>query len=283
MCQIQQPGSPNFDSETNIRDCRLPNCPTANCNVSLCNMSKRRDPFGHKLWIKRALIKMIGHATWSRYVKKNTITISGTEHLQDLPDRNVLFVSNHQTYFADVIALLHVFCAVKNDQQDSISDKSYLRQPRLNSYFVAAEETMKKGILPRIFAYAGSVSIQRTWKHGTEDVNRKVRMDDISNIGLALSDGWVINFPQGTTKPFVKGRRGVILILKKYNPVIVPVVIDGFSKAFNKSGLKMKKKGTKLSIRFKEKMNIDLQKPADDILEEIMDAIEQSERFQSKL
>lgn len=242
-------------------------------------MSTRRDPFGHKLWIKRALIKMIGRATWSRYVKKNSISISGTEHLQNLPDRNVLFVSNHQTYFADVIAFLHVFCAVKNGQQNSIDDRSYLRKPPVNNYFVAAEETMKKGILPRIFAYVGSVSIQRTWKQGAKDVNRKVRMDDISNIGLALSDGWVINFPQGTTKPFVKGRRGVVLILKKYNPVIVPVVIEGFSNAFNKSGLRMKRKGSELSIRFKEAMKIDLKKPADDILEDIMDAIEQSDKF----
>ncbi len=245
-------------------------------------MSNRRDPFGHKLWIKRSLIKSIGRATWGWFAKKNSLNISGTEFLKDLPDRNVLFVSNHQTYFADVIAFLHVFCAVKNGQQNSIDDKSYLKKPRVNSYFVAAEETMKKGILPRIFAYVGSVSIQRTWKQGAKDVNRKVRMDDISNIGLALSDGWVINFPQGTTKPFVKGRRGVVLILKKYNPVVVPVVIDGFSRAFSKSGLKMKKKGTKLSIRFKEAMKIDFKKPADDILEEIMDAIEQSARFQNK-
>lgn len=226
------------------------------------------------------LIKLIGRFTWSRYVKKNLITIEGTEHLQNLPDRNVLFVANHHTYFADVIALLHVFCAVKNGQENSISDRSYLRNPRVNNYFVAAEETMKKGILPRIFAYVGSVSIQRTWKHGTKDVNRKVRMDDISNIGIALSDGWVINFPQGTTKPFVKGRRGVVLILKKYNPVVVPVVIDGFRQAFNKSGLRLTNKGTQLSIRFKEALNVDLHKPADDVLADIMDAIEQSERFQ---
>lgn len=240
----------------------------------------RRDSFGHLLWIKRILISSIGRFTWRRYVKDNNLTVEGTEFLENLPDRNVLFVSNHQTYFADVIAFLHVFCAVKNGQRNSIADSSYLRKPRTNSYFVAAEETMKKGLLPRIFAYVGSVSIQRTWKQGGEDVNRKVRMDDISNIGLALKDGWVINFPQGTTKPFVKGRRGVVLILKKYNPVVVPVVIDGFSRAFNKSGLKMKKKGVKLSVRFKAPMNIDLKKPADEILADLMDAIEQSEKFQ---
>lgn len=207
--------------------------------------------------------------------------ITGTEHLKGLPDRNVLFVSNHQTYFADVIAFLHVFCAVKNGQYNSIADKSYLRRPRVNSYFVAAEETMRKGILPRIFAYVGSVTIQRTWKQGAQDINRKVRMDDISNIGLALSDGWVINFPQGTTKPYVKGRRGVVLILKKYNPIIVPVVIDGFRRAFDKRGIHLKKRGVELSIRFKPAITPDLSKSADEILAELMNAIEQSEAFQS--
>lgn len=240
----------------------------------------RRDPFGHLKWIKRALIRNIGRLTWKRFAKLNSLTIEGAEVLKNLPDRNVLFVSNHQTYFADVIAFLHVFCAAKNGQYNSIEDKSYLKNPRVNNYFVAAEETMKKGILPRIFAYVGSVTIQRTWKQGKEDVNRKVRMDDISNIGLALSDGWVINFPQGTTKPYAKGRRGVVLILKKYNPIIVPVVIDGFRRAFDKRGLKMKKEGVNLSIRFKEAMNIDLTKSADDILADLMDAIEQSEKFQ---
>lgn len=240
----------------------------------------RRDPFGHRLWVKQLLVKLIGRFTWSRYVEKNSISISGTEYLKDLPDQNVLFVSNHQTYFADVIAFLHVFCAVKNGQYDSITDKRYLRRPRINSYFVAAEETMRKGLLPRVFAYVGSVTIQRTWKQGDKDINRKVRMDDISNIGTALNDGWVINFPQGTTKPYAKGRRGIVLILKKYNPIIVPVVIDGFRRAFDKRGLHLKKKGVNLSIRFKPVITPDLTKPADEILDELMDAIEQSEKFQ---
>jgi len=243
----------------------------------------RRDSFGHLIWIKRLLISTIGRLTWSRYVKKNTISIEGTEFLKNLPDRNVLFVSNHQTYFADVIAFLHVFCAVKNGQENSIEDRSYLHNPRTNSYFVAAEETMKKGILPRIFAYVGSVSIQRTWKQGGQDVNRKVRMDDISNIGLALSDGWVINFPQGTTKPFVKGRRGVVLILKKYNPIVVPVVIDGFRRAFDKRGIKMKKKGVRLSVRFKAPLEVNLGDSADVILAQLMDAIEQSDRYNTSV
>lgn len=218
--------------------------------------------------------------TWARYNRRNSVRIEGAEILKQLPDRNVMFISNHQTYFADVIAFLHIFCAARNGQYNTLEDKSYLGNPRINSYFVAAEETMRKGLLPRIFAYVGSVSIQRTWRQGNKDINRKVRMDDLSNIGTALNDGWLINFPQGTTKPFVKGRRGVVLILKKYNPVVVPVVIDGFRRAFDKRGLKLKKQGVKLSIRFKEPLQLDVNQDADVILEQMMDAIEQSERFQ---
>ena len=219
--------------------------------------------------------------TWRRYCRKNKVSIAGAENLAGLPDSNVLFIANHQTYFAEVIAMLHVFCAVKNGYTN-ISKPKYLFHPKINNYFVAAEETMKKGLLPRIFAYAGSVSIQRTWRAGNKDVNRKVRMEDLSKIGLALSDGWVINFPQGTTKVQAKGRRGVTALVKKYNPVVVPVVIDGFRRAFDKKGLKTKRKGINLSIRFKAPLHLDPDEQGDLMLEKIMDSIEQSEKYFSE-
>jgi 1-acyl-sn-glycerol-3-phosphate acyltransferase len=239
----------------------------------------RRDPFGHRLFLKRILISTIGWLTWRRYARKNKMKISGTENLVGIPERNVLFVSNHQTYFAEVIAMLHVFCAVKSGYSNSIRKPWYLFRPRTNNYFVAAEETMKKGILPRIFAYVGSVSIQRTWRAGSVDVNRKVRMEDLSNIGIALSDGWVINFPQGTTKIHAKGRRGITVLIKKYNPVVIPVVIDGFRKAFDKKGLTLKRKGVKLSVRFKAPLQLDPNESGDNMLAKIMEAIEQNENY----
>ncbi|TND09627.1 MAG: phospholipid/glycerol acyltransferase [Bacteroidetes bacterium] len=240
----------------------------------------KRDPFGHLIFIKRILISLIGWLTWWRYNKLNKTEVSGTEHLRDLPETNVLFISNHQTYFADVIAMLHVFCSVKNNFENSLRSPRYLFRPKVNTYFVAAEETMKTGFLPRLFAYVGSVSIQRTWRDAGKDVNRRVRMDDISNIGKALGDGWVITFPQGTTKVYAEGRRGVTHIVKKYQPVVVPVVIDGFRRAFDKKGLKLKKKGVKLSIRFKAPITIDFEQESDDMLVNIMHAIEQSPEFQ---
>jgi 1-acyl-sn-glycerol-3-phosphate acyltransferase len=88
----------------------------------------------------------------------------------------------------------------------------------------------------------------------------------------------VITFPQGTTKPFAPGRKGTALIIKQNKPIVIPVVIGGFWRAFNKKGLKFKKKGTILSIRFKEPLKIDYDLSSEMILAQVMDAIEQSKK-----
>jgi len=59
-------------------------------------------------------------------------------------------------------------------------------------------------------------------------------------------------------------------------------VINGFWRAFTKRGLTFKKRGSLLSIRFKEPMVIDYSLPIDIILEQVMDAIEQSKKFMLK-
>jgi hypothetical protein len=60
------------------------------------------------------------------------------------------------------------------------------------------------------------------------------------------------------------------------------VVINGFWRAFTRKGLSFKKKGTLLSIRFKEPLDIDYSASVDSILETVMDAIEQSKKFMLK-
>lgn len=239
----------------------------------------RRDPFGHLLFLKRMLIFVVGWVTWFRYARYNKMIIEGTEHLEHLPQQGVLFISNHQTYFADVIAMLHIFCAVKNGRSNSIARPTYLFRPRITTYFVAAEETMSKGFLPRVFAYAGAIPVQRTWRQDGAEVKRQVRMDDITNIGKALGDGWVINFPQGTTKVYAQGRRGVTHLVKKYEPVVVPIVIDGFRRAFDKKGLRLKKKGVTLRIRFKAPIPAPHLLEAEELLHVMMEAIEQSPAY----
>ena len=62
---------------------------------------------------RKLVYALIGAASYPGLALVNHIEISGTEHLKSLPRNNVLFVSNHQTYFADVITFIHIFCAVK--------------------------------------------------------------------------------------------------------------------------------------------------------------------------
>jgi 1-acyl-sn-glycerol-3-phosphate acyltransferase len=222
----------------------------------------------------------MGFMTHRRYRGFNQLKIEGSQVIKNLPDNNVLFISNHQTYFADVVAMFHVFNASLSGRIDSIKNVGYLWSPKLNMYYVAAKETMKSGLLPRIMAYAGSVSIERTWRENGQSIKRQVKMSDITNIGLALDDGWVITFPQGTTKPFKPVRKGTVHIIKKYKPIVIPIVIDGFRRSFDKKGLMIKKKGILQSMIIKEPLQIDYEKDSvEDILEQIQHAIEQHKSF----
>ncbi len=240
----------------------------------------KRNPFGQVLIIKKLLIRYMGFISHRRYRGFNELQIEGSSFIKDLPDSNVLFVSNHQTYFADVVAMFHVFNASLSGRTDSIKNVGYLWDPKLNIYFVAAKETMKAGLLPRVLAYAGSVSIERTWREKGQEINRKVKMSDISNIGIALNDGWVITFPQGTTKPFRPIRKGTVHIIRKYKPIVVPIVIDGFRRSFDKKGIRLKKKGILQSMEIKAPLEIDYEnESSESIIEKIEYAIEQHPSF----
>ncbi len=233
----------------------------------------KRNPFGHILFLKKWLIRIAGVLTHRRYRGFNELQIEGSEIIKNLPDSGVLFISNHQTYFADVVAMFHVFNASLSGRVDSIKNVGYLWQPKLNLYYVAAKETMKSGLLPKILAYAGSISIERTWRAAGKDVNRQVKFSDISNISKALEDGWVITFPQGTTKPWKPIRKGTAHIIKHYKPIVIPVVIDGFRRSFDRKGLRIKKKGILQSMVIKEPLDIDYD---NETIEEIVEKIEYS-------
>jgi len=240
----------------------------------------KKDVFGNSLFIKKNLIRVLGLFSHRRYRGFNELKIEGSEIIRDLPHNNVLFVANHQTYFADVAAMLHVFNAALSGRVDTIKDVGYLWQPKLNIYFVAAKETMRAGILPKIMAYGGSISIERTWREKGKDVNKKVKLSDVSNITTALKDGWVITFPQGTTTPFKPIRRGTAHIIRQNKPIVIPIVIDGFRRSFDKKGLMIKKRGILQSIVIKKPMEIDYENDSvEDIVESLQYAIEQHPSF----
>ena len=240
----------------------------------------KKNIFGQYLFIKKWIIRIIGTLSHRRYHGYNDLQIEGSDILRNIPETNVLFISNHQTYFADVVAMFHVFNAALSGRDDNIKNVGYLWDPKLNLYYVAAKETMKSGFLPKIFAYAGSISIERTWRASGEDVNRQVKMSDISNINKALNDGWVITFPQGTTTPFKPIRKGTAHIIKRYKPIVVPIVIDGFRRSFDKKGIRIKKKNILQSMEIKAPLEIDYDiESIDQIVEKIEYAIEQHPSF----
>jgi 1-acyl-sn-glycerol-3-phosphate acyltransferase len=232
--------------------------------------------------VRSLVYALVGAVSWPGLVIFNRIKIEGTEHLRSLPKGNVLFVSNHQTYFADVIAFLHIFCAVKWRRENRLGIPFYLLNPFTNVHFVAAEETMNGSLLSRIFKLAGALTVKRTWREKGKDVARERDESDTQKIDEALHNSWIITFPQGTTKPFAPGRKGTAHIIKNNQPIVIPVVINGFWRAFTKTGLSFKKTGTQLTVRFKEPLVIDYTQPVDAILDQVMEAIEQSKSYMLK-
>ena len=229
--------------------------------------------------VRKIVYAIVGIASYPGIAMINKLNIRGTEHISNLPKKNVLFVSNHQTYFADVITFLHIFCAVKWRKKNRLGVPYYLLNPFTNVYYVAAEETMKGSLISRIFALAGALTVKRTWRKDGTEVRRGLDPSDTRKIERALANSWVITFPQGTTKAYAPGRKGTAYIIKHCKPVVVPVVIQGFWRAFDKKGLKFKKKGTLLSVTFKEPLHINYDDTPEAILTQIMDAIEQSKKY----
>src|SRR5690349_19001615 len=213
--------------------------------------------------VRKLVYFLVGIVSYPGLAIVNRLKISGTEHIRKLPRNNLLFVSNHQTYFADVITFLHIFCAVKWGKKNRLGIPYYLLNPFTRVNYVAAEETMKGSIISRLFLLAGGLTVKRTWRAEGKEVRRGLDPSDTRKITRALAKNWVITFPQGTTKPFAPGRKGTALIIKQTRPVVVPVIINGFWRAFNKKGLKFKKKGTILSVTFKEPLIINHDLPSE--------------------
>jgi 1-acyl-sn-glycerol-3-phosphate acyltransferase len=231
---------------------------------------------------RRIIYGTLGLATYPGIALINKLKVNGAEKLKALPKRNVLFVSNHQTYFADVITFLHIFFAAKWGKYKGLGIPYYLLNPVTKVYYVAAAETMNDTWLTRLFAKAGAITVKRTWRAEGKEVQRGLDPADTRKIARALDTSWVITFPQGTTKPFAPGRKGTAYIIKQNQPIVVPIIISGFWRAFNKKGLKFKKKGTLLSVTIKDPLAIDYNDSVENILDQVMDAIEQSKKYMMK-
>jgi len=240
----------------------------------------KKDTFGQSIILKKLIIRVFGIITYVRFNIINVPVINGAEIIKDLPKEKILFISNHQTYFADAAFLFHVIHSSLDNYPNRVKLRSILKCMKTNLFFVAAEETMKSGILPKILGFAGAISIKRTWREAGKDIKRQVSRKDTENIEKALNSGWVITFPQGTTRAFADGRKGTAHIIKNYEPLVVPIVINGFRRAFDKKGLFMKVKGTQLQVTIKQPLDLDYNDNIDNILHKVMDSIEQSKKFE---
>ncbi|MBS1749885.1 MAG: 1-acyl-sn-glycerol-3-phosphate acyltransferase [Bacteroidetes bacterium] len=229
--------------------------------------------------VRKIVYVIIGSLSYPRLAIINHLRITGTEHIKNLPKENVLFVSNHQTYFMDVIAFLHIFCAVKWRKQNKLGIPYYLLNPFSRVYFVSAEDTMKKSFMSKLMATAGALTVKRTWVEDDKTVRKGLSSLDSRKILKALKKNWVITFPQGTTAPFAPGRKGTAFLIRQSHAIVVPIVIKGFNIAFHKKSLRLLKKGIELSVTIKPPLDINYEDNLDIILAQVMDAIEQGDKW----
>src|ERR1700712_4761338 len=120
--------------------------------------------------VRKIVYAIVGTISYPVLTMVNRLKITGTEHLRKLPRNNVLFVSNHQTYFADVITFFHIFSAVKWRRKNRLGLPFYLLNPVTNVFYVAAEETMKSNWVSKLFSMAGALQVKRTWKEQGKEV-----------------------------------------------------------------------------------------------------------------
>src|SRR5882762_3936575 len=140
--------------------------------------------------VRKLVYAIVGTISYPGLTIVNRLKITGTEHLRKLPKGNVLFVSNHQIYFADVITFLHIFCAVKWGKKDRLGIPYYLLNPFTNVYYVAAEETMKGSWVSRLFTLAGALTVKRTWTDKGTEVRKGLDPSDTRKITRALEKNW---------------------------------------------------------------------------------------------
>ena len=219
----------------------------------------KKNIFGQTIFLKRLIIGFVGLITHRTFSSKR-FEIKGSKNLVNLPSTNVLFVSNHQTYFYDVIAMLHVFNSSVKGRIDSLKKPKYLISPKTNLYYIASLETMKKSIITKLLTYAGAVLVQRSWRDSGESVSRDIRSEDPDKIKLALKDGWVITFPRGTTDNSKPIRKGTAHIIKNNDPLIVPINLIGFKDVFQRNGLKVINRKKFFSIEIMKPLQIDMTK-----------------------
>lgn len=169
-------------------------------------------------WVRRGILAGFGVGFTVPYLAiLNDVHVEGDELLRELPRRNVVFLSNHQTYFMEAMAFFDLVY---------VRHQFPLEDPILR--FSAAEETMKKNLLTAVMKRAGGVTFKRSFRDAGVDVQRAVDLDGVSRVQESIRDGWLLHFPAGTTKKGAPLRAGGARLLHQTRAVAVPVRVDGF-------------------------------------------------------
>lgn len=169
-------------------------------------------------WIRRGLISSFAFGFTLPYFRLlNRIHATGDAVLDTLPRKNVVFLSNHQTYFMEAIAFF-----------DLVYVKHALPLENPFTRFSAATETMQKNLVTQIFTKAGGVTFRRSFREGGKDVKRSVDLEGVAKVEEAIANGWLLHFPAGTTQKGAPLRPGVAQLLHRTKAVAVPMRVDGF-------------------------------------------------------
>ena len=164
------------------------------------------------------------------------------------------------------------------DTRQLLEQRQALQQAQLDPYeavnYMAARAGQQLG--RGIGGLLGGQDPQLQIISARNAVMKEINPNDTENIKIALDDGWVITFPQGTTRSFKPVRKGTAHIILQHKPIVVPIVIDGFRRSFDRKGLLIKKKGILQSMVIKEPLKIDYENATvDEVVEMIEFAIEQ--------
>ncbi|MCM3874799.1 MAG: 1-acyl-sn-glycerol-3-phosphate acyltransferase [Thermoanaerobaculia bacterium] len=171
-------------------------------------------------WLRRGIITSLGLGFTIPYFRLlNRVKVTGDSIVDKLPRKNVVFLSNHQTYFMEAMAIF-----------DIVYVKHHLPLENPFLRFSAATETMKKNPLTQLFTKAGGVTFRRSFREGGKDVKRGADFEGIAKVEEAIANGWLLHFPAGTTQKDAPLRPGVAQLLHRTKAVAVPVRVDGFRK-----------------------------------------------------
>jgi 1-acyl-sn-glycerol-3-phosphate acyltransferase len=196
--------------------------------------------------VRRGMILTIGNIATRIYFRwLNSVKAEGVDVVTALPRKNVIFLSNHQTYFTEAIAFYDLFYIVLGMPYED---------PHLR--FSAATETMRKNLLTQFLTYSGGVTFRRSFREAGQEVKRPVDLEGVGKIEEAIATGWLLHFPTGTTQKNAPIRPGIAQLLHRTKAIAVPVRVDGFRDLLLHKQFPGKT-GKSASIRFFPQMDLD--------------------------